>query len=248
MIRTPEGRGLTILREDITEAWHLNSRGILHCVNRFPKALLASMFDQGKLIALYTNEPQPRIQLFSVDTTELLASEPVPQLTTLLYLNLGESHVLIGITEARSIVKIQINVAMLGGKRLYTLVISPPTELSNSESLIFVTAIDPMGWSKAARSQDRRAHDTLMSLSDSGELVFWCYDEHARPGQWLRSGRVRTGRSGYRLASCSSAKKTALGITLPSFILILIHVDNHKQRSICWARWRSSINMGFKRI
>ena len=105
-----------------------------------------------------------------------------------------------------------------------------------------------MGWSKAARSQERRAHDTLMSLSDSGELVFWCYDEHARPEQWLRSGRVRTGRSGYRLASCSSAKKTALGIILSVSMLILIHVDNHEHHSIFWAGWRSSINMGFERI
>lgn len=88
------------------------------------------------------------------------------------------------------------------------------------------TPIVPMA--PAPRS---RAHDALVSVSADGTLSFWTPAlEHnandmtttrgaAKPstttvngsGGWVCTGSIRTGRTGIRLARCSSAKKTAIG-------------------------------------
>ena len=66
-------------------------------------------------------------------------------------------------------------------------------------------------------------HDVLLSVSEDGELAFWVPETNGKTG-WRCTGKVRTGRTGFRKVRCSSAKKTALsklGIT-PSSILDLI--------------------------
>ena len=68
-------------------------------------------------------------------------------------------------------------------------------------------AVDPMAWSKTSNPEE---HDNLLSVSDDGELCFWTL-EHGLNPRWRCTGRVRTGRSGFRMASCSSAKKSVLG-------------------------------------
>ena len=104
---------------------------------------------------------------------------------------------------------------------------SPPT---------LISPVDPMAWSgtsgeTSALSAD--AHDTLLSVSDDGELAFWVPengllellegdartngahvngDAQTLNNGWRCTGRVRTGRRGLSRAACSSAKKSVLGM------------------------------------
>lgn len=67
-------------------------------------------------------------------------------------------------------------------------------------------------------------HDVLLSVTECGELAFWVPEAYAGlrgdkqvngPGEgtgWRCTGRVRTERTGFNRARCSSAKKTALGM------------------------------------
>jgi ubiquitin len=57
-------------------------------------------------------------------------------------------------------------------------------------------------------------HDTLLSISDDGELSFWIAEEGTSSG-WRCTGKVKTGRKNFSLASCSSAKKSVLVVRLP---------------------------------
>jgi hypothetical protein len=68
--------------------------------------------------------------------------------------------------------------------------------------------------------QDR---DVLLSVTECGELAFWvpeAYTGSRGPGEgtgWRCTGRVRTERTGFNRARCSSAKKTALGMLYAIF-------------------------------
>ena len=69
-----------------------------------------------------------------------------------------------------------------------------------------------MAW---GHSSDWMEHDVLLSVSEDGELAFWVPETNGKMG-WRCTGKVRTGRTGFRKVRCSSAKKTALsklGIT-----------------------------------
>lgn len=91
-----------------------------------------------------------------------------------------------------------------------------------------------------------QAHDALVSVSEDGHLEFWIpaiehnahvsssvtkstsvADGTGRVG-WTCTGGIRTGRTGIRLARCSSAKKTAIGqydrVSLICFEPFLAHV------------------------
>lgn len=80
-----------------------------------------------------------------------------------------------------------------------------------------------MAWSTAGNEKlggASQLHDVLLSVSEEGELAFWVLDEGIVNGdgadgtsEWRCTGRVRTGRKGFRKARCSSAKKSALGET-----------------------------------
>jgi hypothetical protein len=85
-------------------------------------------------------------------------------------------------------------------------------------------------------------HDVLLSVSECGELAFWVPEAYCSSGVknivngsddgngtgrngWRCTGRVRTERKGFNRARCSSAKKTALGVSLLAQFLFLIHAD-----------------------
>lgn len=65
-------------------------------------------------------------------------------------------------------------------------------------------------------------HDVLLSVAENGELAFWVPEAYASSSRgmngsgggtgWRCTGRVRTERTGFNRARCSSAKKTALGM------------------------------------
>ncbi|RXW19520.1 hypothetical protein EST38_g6323 [Candolleomyces aberdarensis] len=72
----------------------------------------------------------------------------------------------------------------------------------------FIQPVDPMAWGNL---RDWSEHDVLLSVSQEGELAFWALE--ASNGQaWKCTGKVRTNRSGFKKAKCSSMKKTALVI------------------------------------
>lgn len=106
-------------------------------------------------------------------------------------------------------------------------------------NLKFIIPVDPMGWTDlynpGTRTSDQAQMDALLSVSKDGELVFWAaegpvspsssrsdsptkakeeIDPVSKPNQsfWKCTGTVRTGRKGIRIAACSSAKKSVLGI------------------------------------
>lgn len=72
-----------------------------------------------------------------------------------------------------------------------------------------VLQVDPMAW---RRSHDWTTHDVLLSISENGEISFWVPEANAGNG-WRCTGKVRTGRTGFRKVRCSSAKKTVLSMS-----------------------------------
>ncbi|KAF8323322.1 hypothetical protein DL93DRAFT_2050227 [Clavulina sp. PMI_390] len=81
-----------------------------------------------------------------------------------------------------------------------------------------VLPVDPMAWSHDPLSSGSHAarHDALVSVSEDGTLSFWVPalenmgSNNGNSAAWICTGSIRTGRTGIRLARCSSAKKTAL--------------------------------------
>jgi hypothetical protein len=77
----------------------------------------------------------------------------------------------------------------------------PP--LTPACTIKMILPVDPMAWGLSAQWTQ---HDVLLSVAENGQLAFWVPEESG----WRCTGKVKTGRSGIRKASCSSAKKTAL--------------------------------------
>jgi hypothetical protein len=74
-----------------------------------------------------------------------------------------------------------------------------------------VLSVDPMGWSFTP-DDSPAPHDSLLSISKTGVLAFWAV---SADGQWRATGQVHTQRTGIKLARCSTAKKSALGMLEP---------------------------------
>ena len=107
-------------------------------------------------------------------------------------------------------------------------------EYPNLKSIV---PVDPMGWTDLYHSGTRPSNqaqaDALLSVNQDGELVFWAPEDQPSPSSsrpdsrskvrevdpipkpkqsfWKRTGTVRTGRKGLRIAACSSTKKSVLG-------------------------------------
>ena len=106
-------------------------------------------------------------------------------------------------------------------------------------NLKFIIPVDPMGWTDlynpGTRSETQAQLDALLSVSNDGELAFWAAEVQSSPSSsrsdspakvkeevnlttkpnqsfWKCTGTVRTGRKDIRIAACSSAKKSVLGI------------------------------------
>lgn len=113
-----------------------------------------------------------------------------------------EHESIVALTEDKFIFRIHIS-----GSPHPTLALSSYNSLPLLHAPKLLIAVDPMAWSKTSA---REEYDDLLSVSDDGELCFWTFEHGKKPG-WRCTGRVRTGRSGFRMASCSSAKKSVLG-------------------------------------
>jgi hypothetical protein len=83
-----------------------------------------------------------------------------------------------------------------------TLTLHSHTVLPLSSPPMLIIPVDPMGWAEQA---------VLLSVSELGELAFWATEVDSG-STWKCTGKVRTGRTGLRLAACSPTKKSALGL------------------------------------
>lgn len=100
-----------------------------------------------------------------------------------------------------------------------------PLGIHGYPNLKFIIPVDPMGWTDLYHTRtaasNRAQVDVLLSVNEDGELGFWApegqpskeVDPVPKPSQsfWKRTGTVRTGRNGLRIAACSSTKKSVLG-------------------------------------
>lgn len=210
-VRTPDGRGLGIVREDAVESWHLCTKSNeLRCVGKINSADLVAVLAQGELLVSYTDsESTPMLSLFQAPFSSPASSISVPRLLSIFSLPASDaSTILIGITASCLVVRIEVSSSKQSSPFLTLL---PPTTLPLSKPLSLIIPVDPMAWSYSKGIRREQRHDVLLSISEDGDLAFWAFDNDDRHCEWVCSGLVRTGRSGYRLARCSSAKKTALG-------------------------------------
>lgn len=198
--RTPEGRGLAVLREDAVETWHLDVNDLeLQRIATWPTADLVVILDQGKQVLLY-NERTLTLTLYPSSPPSVIE---VPRLKSLFSLPSAAS--VYALTVENEIIHIRITRNNSTGKLLY----NASSRLPAGKPLYKIIPVDPMGWSEFNRYKQRN-YDALLSIAQDGELSFWTFDED-KHNTWVRTGSVSTGKSDLRLASCSSAKKTALG-------------------------------------
>ena len=209
-VRTPEGRGFAIVRESFVEAWILHS-DIAHmkCLGRWDNADLVAVLDCGRRTALYTERDEvSTLTVHQSPAPKSSCSITVPRLISLFCLPNGSNSDIVGITPSFDIFRVTI---VTHSDTIFQLRPQVSARLPTDVTLSLVIPVDPMAWSGSTAPGCGREHDTLLSISESGELAFWSFAEDHHQTRWRCTGRVRTGKSGYRLARCSSAKKTALG-------------------------------------
>ncbi|KAH8120057.1 RAVE protein 1 C terminal-domain-containing protein [Phellopilus nigrolimitatus] len=211
-VRTPEGRGLAIVRESSVEAWHLHSGSAeMRRLGRWKGANLVAVLERGKSVALYSESSEKTmLTLHRSPQLSSPVSFDVPRLISLFCLPSGSSDFLIGITPSYTIVHIEVPSLDQPQPPLLKPTSVTSTSLPSSKPLVLVIPVDPMAWSSTRKSGNNCAHDILLSISNDGELAFWALEKGRFHRSWVCTGHVRTGKTGYRLARCSSAKKTAL--------------------------------------
>jgi len=219
-VRTPEGKGVGIVRENGGTAWVVQKGGtsLIRSGKKWEKSEGDQMviLEGGRNVATYSSAIQ-RLMLHSNPPTYLPLAAPLVSLFSLPSSGTHES--IIGITSTFSIAHI-----------IYT-----PASPSSPESISqhshqplptpakLILPVDPMAWSG---EREWSEHDVLLSVSEEGELAFWTLDEEGNlnvggGSPWRCTGRVMTGRKGFSMARCSSAKKSALGTYDFYYYLIL---------------------------
>ncbi|KAJ3516450.1 hypothetical protein NLJ89_g1100 [Agrocybe chaxingu] len=201
-IRTPEGSGVGALRMQGGEIWTIAERGTK--VVRGPswdRADFVVVLAHGKQFVTYTKD----------DGVAILHSSPpqmlqIPHLESLFTMpsEFGYEYV-IGITADFEIIQIKVTGAP-------SMLVISQNRLPLSYTPRFILPVDPMAWGGTGTWANR---DLILSISESGELAFWVHEGNMENG-WRCSGKVRTGRSGFRKVRCSSAKKTALIVGGPN--------------------------------
>lgn len=154
-------------------------------------------------------------------TTATQHTLAVPTLSSLFSLPPSQSHtLLIGITEDSSIVQIHIPLSL---STTCSPILHSNTFLPLPAAPRFILPVDPMAWGSNVSSTQ---HDVLISISNEGELAFWIPEPESpstpesERGKWRCTGSVHTGRKDIRMARCSSAKKTVLGMSESWLLLI----------------------------
>lgn len=215
LVRTPAGRGVAVVRGDGGEVWRVIEGGSqLARGRRWSNADHVVVLDGGKMISSFTTcglicGVGKLLATYSSGTSVLtLHSEPVstltvPSITDLFSAPSKTAHeCIVGLTSDSSIVYIYID-----SKPNLTLRLHSQNNLPLDQPPKIIIPVDPMSWSRDSSLEE---HDTLLSISDDGELSFWIAEEGTSAG-WRCTGKVKTGRKNFALASCSSAKKSVLG-------------------------------------
>ncbi|KIK91309.1 hypothetical protein PAXRUDRAFT_34992 [Paxillus rubicundulus Ve08.2h10] len=197
-VRTPAGRGVAVVRAEGGETRMVTDRGSnLSRLNSWSSADHVVVLDGGKLVATYSSE-SAILTLHSRPPSTL----HLPRVSCLFSTPSRLEHEsIIGLTEDKSLFHVHIS-----GSSNPTLVLYSYNSLPLSQIPKLIIPVDPMAWSRTATLKE---HDNLLSISEDGELCFWTLEHGKTPG-WRCNGRVRTGRKGFKMARCSSAKKSVL--------------------------------------
>jgi hypothetical protein len=152
------------------------------------------------------------------DSILTLHTEPsttlvLPGITTLFSLPSMSQESICGITADFTIYHVLVH-----DKPVPRLTLCSQTCLPLASAPRAILPVDPMAWSGSGPWTE---HDVLLSVSMEGELAFWIPEESTK-AHWRCTGKVRTGRSGFTKAMCSSAKKSALGMDFACWIVLYI--------------------------
>ncbi|PBL01184.1 WD repeat-containing protein [Armillaria gallica] len=217
-VRTPEGRGVGVIRKSGGQIWTL-AEGDKE-LNRSGSGDLGDkivVLDKGRTFATYNTS----------DTTLTLHTHPpssltLPSISSFFTLpSKSDAESIIGITDDLSVYHIQLR-----NEASTTLFLHSHGPLPLSSPPAMIVPVDPMAW---GLDHPWMEHDVLLSVSDVGELGFWVPQENgpeASPAglngkqnstasTWVCTGTVRTSRKAIKRAKCSSAKKTALIVSNP---------------------------------
>ncbi|XP_006454653.1 hypothetical protein AGABI2DRAFT_198048 [Agaricus bisporus var. bisporus H97] len=234
-VRTSDGNAVGVIRAGgVGEVWKLGEareeKGALVHAGDFEHAEFLVVLDRGNSFATYSSKSliltlyshlHPPSTL-SVPKLELLFTYPTPTNTT--FCIHGDhcsftKESIFGITPDFEILHVIIE-ADTGKMVLHSRDRLPP--LSKLPSATCKEASSEVSSSDSERWQD---HDVLLSVAENGELAFWVPEAYASSSRgmngsgggtgWRCTGRVRTERTGFNRARCSSAKKTALVVPSP---------------------------------
>lgn len=200
LLRTPEGQGIGVLRANGTgEAYTVTKRGTeLKQCGKWIETDFAVTLWKGHRWATYQRETgvltlhTDPVQTLSLPELENLFTMPSPD----------GCEFIIAISHDFTVIQIM---AMDSPNPQLSLV--SQSQLPVSSPLRFIQPVDPMAWGSSKR--EWTAHDVLLSVTLEGELAFWAPDS-SNGSPWRCTGQIRTERSGFRKAKCSSMKKTAL--------------------------------------
>ncbi|KAI0041796.1 WD repeat-containing protein [Auriscalpium vulgare] len=201
-VRTPDGKGVAVVRENGGEAWLVHDRGSkLVRSARWPAADHVVVLDGGRTFATYSRNDGN----LTLHTTppQALAIPSISSLFSLPPSSAGPHECIFGITSDTTPSILHIHAIQTPGP---TLQLKSHTTLPLRGPAAFIVPVDPMAWKGASADQD---HDVLLSVAQDGELMFWVQDDGVGAG-WRSTGKVRTGRVGITWARCSSAKKSVL--------------------------------------
>ncbi|KAF9244559.1 RAVE protein 1 C terminal-domain-containing protein [Melanogaster broomeanus] len=197
-VRTPAGRGVAVVRADGGETWMVTDSGSnLSRLDSWSSADQVVVLDGGKLVATYSSK-SAILTLHSNPPSTLR----IPCVSCLFSIPSRLEHEsIVGLTEDKFLFHIHIS-----GSPDPTLTLYSYNSLPLAQTPKLIIPVDPMAWSRTATLEE---HDNLLSISENGELCFWTLYHGRTPG-WRCTGSVRTGRTDFRIARCSSAKKSAL--------------------------------------
>ncbi|TFK56949.1 hypothetical protein OE88DRAFT_1743465 [Heliocybe sulcata] len=205
-IRTPEGKGVAVLREDVGQMFSVSGESMLVRQAAWRATDHSVVLVQGRLYATYSAAEQV-LTLHSKPP----ATVSLPLISSLFVVpsDTGESSI-VAIATDSSVFHIHVSYSPHP-----SLIMHSHSSLPLSSSLSMIIPVDPMAWSGRHGSAGKAGHDVLLSIDDKGELAFWVFDEGDKSMGWRCTGNVRTGRTGIRMARCSSAKKSALVVPGP---------------------------------
>ncbi|TFY65144.1 hypothetical protein EVJ58_g2168 [Rhodofomes roseus] len=251
-VRTPEGEGVGAVYADGSgEVWclkrgggGLQRRGKWHVSEEADKVDQVVVLDGGTCFVTYASQAgrltlhTPAPATLCVPPLVALFSLPVPSSSPT-----SLSRTILAVTETHTILVIYAN---LSPEPALAIRLESSLPLPTPPRMIL--PVDPMAWSGTrgeATAMSADAHDTLLSVSEDGELAFWVPEnglldllsgEHkqmngvkangtkpngtvahgdTQSSGWRCTGRVRTGRKGLSRAACSSAKKSVLVVPTP---------------------------------